>query len=942
MKRILLIIMQLYISIGVAIAQGQGCHIKGGNHNPPPPPPHPQEPVDGISTTGAVSVDPNEIIGPVGYDDSIRWVSINDVLNYTILFENDPEFATANAQKVNVYFSFEERAWMKDFSLGTYGFANQSWNIKESQSAYQNRLDLRDSMLIYVDLTAGLDVVKQQAFWQFSSIDPETGINPWQVDRGMLPVNDSTHIGEGFVTFQLRPYEGLKTGDTISIVASIVFDQNDTIPTNRWRNTIDAGNPVSKVNVKQDSKNEQLHHITITGEDDKGGSGLKQVVLYQANNFGIYEEYAICPNDTVIDFMAEPGNQYQFYALAEDNVGNREPLKDSPDFVINLNAAPTNIAISDSIFKDDIEAGGFIAELSSEDIETKNGFVYALAEGEGAIHNDLFQVNGSQLQAKAPFKCAEDSVFHVRISTTDEGGLSYAKAFTLTLHHVLIKPEPDTLNVLLCSGETYSFFGKEYDKTGVYRYTKNNDYMCDSLYVLNLSILPHPEKPMVTVEGTQTLVSSAAHGNQWYNGDGSPVKGATGQQFTPTEDGIYYVVHSNGACDSEPSQAYMVRVNDHIDLTLDLKDGWNWISSNLTEADHQNARQFLNPIVDDIEQLVGDGKELSKDENLELKGNLTAILPSESYHLLVNKNTTHTWSGDGSSPEATVIRLNKGWNWIGYVPIGDHTLNAALAQLQPSENDVVKGLDAFAIYTGGHWTGTLAKMRPGEGYLYLSNNTSQFNYPTARVFPVESQANSSSGSTPVSPWYYDTHQYPDNVTLVGKVMANDVEVLEGAMSIGAFVNNECRGIGRYVDGLLYLTIHGTLANKGMVSFRAYEVATEKELMVSETVTFNGQHEGTQANPFILHVTDVEGIEDVTTANYVVYPRPLHDRMYIQGDTGHIKTVKVITTDGATVIQTNGYDDEGIDVNSLKPGVYVVAIITENGKVYYEKVMKVIN
>ena len=55
-----------------------------------------KEQVGEASSSWQLSYDPNEIIGPAGYD-SVRWVSINDVLNYTILFENDPEFATAAA-----------------------------------------------------------------------------------------------------------------------------------------------------------------------------------------------------------------------------------------------------------------------------------------------------------------------------------------------------------------------------------------------------------------------------------------------------------------------------------------------------------------------------------------------------------------------------------------------------------------------------------------------------------------------------------------------------------------------------------------------------------------------------------------------------------------------------------------------------------------------------
>jgi hypothetical protein len=88
-----------------------------GGCNTPNPQPLPNNiPLGVIGISGGQSADPNEIIGPAGYD-SIRWVSINDVLNYTILFENDPEFASANAQKVDVRFSFDDKAWMRGFGL---------------------------------------------------------------------------------------------------------------------------------------------------------------------------------------------------------------------------------------------------------------------------------------------------------------------------------------------------------------------------------------------------------------------------------------------------------------------------------------------------------------------------------------------------------------------------------------------------------------------------------------------------------------------------------------------------------------------------------------------------------------------------------------------------------------------------------------------------------
>ena len=141
MKRIIVLVSILFFMTARGFGQ---CPWPpgGGNNNTPPPPTPSNTPLDDVATSGGISCDPNEIIGPMGYD-SVRWVSINDVLNYTILFENDPEFATANAQKVDVRFRFEDKALMRGFGLGTYGFANMSWEIENNPAAYQNRLDLK-------------------------------------------------------------------------------------------------------------------------------------------------------------------------------------------------------------------------------------------------------------------------------------------------------------------------------------------------------------------------------------------------------------------------------------------------------------------------------------------------------------------------------------------------------------------------------------------------------------------------------------------------------------------------------------------------------------------------------------------------------------------------------------------------------------------------------
>lgn len=942
MKRLLLSLLIPISCCLTAWGQNGGVNCGQGSQDKQKVKDPTKEQVGEANSTWNLSWDPNEIIGPEGYD-SVRWVSINDVLNYTILFENDPEFATAAAQKVDVRFDFTNKAWMKGFGIGSYSFSNMSWTVAKPSNAYQQRIDLKDSLGYYVDLIAGLDVARQQGFWTFTTIDPETGYAPWQAEMGLLPVNDSTHVGEGAVTFQLKPYEGLHTGDTISIQASIVFDQNDTIPTNRWCNKIDAGMPESKVTAELHPTLPNTYNLTFTGKDDEGGSGLKHLLIYLANHNGIYEEIDTVAVDSVLAFPVEAGKQYKLYSIAVDNTGNREPAKMEPDVILNFNQAPTDIALSDTIFQDDLEAGGFIGKLTSVDSEDEKTFTYALAEGDGAIHNDLFQITDDRLEIKNSFKCADGECYEVRISTTDDGGLSYSKAFKLNLEKVLVKPKPDTLKVDICEGESCLFHGEEYAKTGKYIFTKSNDYMCDSVYILQLSVHEPLEMPVVTVEGTKTLVSSATKNNQWFRQDGTAIEGATEQTFTPDEDGFYYVAASNGFCYSEPSQAYEVKVSDEVSLELDLKKGWNWISSNLSETANKNAKEFLKPIESITERFVGVTDELINDPVFGLTGGLTTIAPQESYKLKVSENVENVWNGNSSDPNDIIVKLHKGWNWIGYVPLGGHEVANALANLKPAENDVIKGIDDFSTFSGGKWIGTLTQMKPGTGYMYYATNATEFTYPMTRVFPIINEPSTARAAiTNMTPWNYDAHGYPDNTTLIGRLYIDGAPTVEGTYTVGAFCHDECRGIGRYVGNVLYLTIHGTIRSDQKVTFKAWENVTGSEYDISETIKFQGQQVGSNQTPFALHTNGTSEINQATKHGYTIYPKPLRDKLYINGETENIKTVKVLSSEGAVNLSQNGYSEQGIDISGLLSGVYVVAVITTNGEVYYEKVIKTQN
>lgn len=272
------------------------------------------------------SGDPNAIIGPDGQPDK-HWVSVNDRMNYTILYENNTS-ASAPAKFVRITSPVELKQDAGSFQLGSFGFNNQTFNIPNNAAAYYQRLDCRDSLGLYVDITAGYDVNNKQFFWEFQSIDPVTLLPTVNPSKGFLSLQDSTSKtkGHAFVNFSTKPITSAVTLDTIGARANIVFDGNDTIPTNIASNTIDAFAPTTHLNTLPANSHNPIA-LSWTGADDNNGSGLKYYTLYVSNdgtNFSILKT-GMTRTDTSIN-LAE-GTTYFFFVLGTDSVGNTEALR---------------------------------------------------------------------------------------------------------------------------------------------------------------------------------------------------------------------------------------------------------------------------------------------------------------------------------------------------------------------------------------------------------------------------------------------------------------------------------------------------------------------------------------------------------------------------------------------------------------------------------------
>ena len=432
--------------------------------------------------------DPNELDGPDGYGDD-RYVSTSSRMQYTILFENDPDFATAPASRVEVTYPIPPQQNIASVRLSDFGFGSYSFTVPSNTTSYTKRLDVSDSLGVWVDVTAGLDMANNTIFWYFQSVDPATGFEPSNAQLGFLLVNDSMHHGEGYVSFSVLPKNNLSSGDTVSVEASIIFDENTAIATNVWKNTFDALPPTSHLTAQTLATDSMVCNFTFSAADDPAGSGVDNIELMVSLNDAVYTTVGYyAPTDTA-HYTLVDGNVYRFISRATDNVGNQEAIKTVPDTLINNNTAPVDILLANSSFMENAAVGTLVGTLSSIDNDITLPFVYELVSGTGDNHNSLFYIQGNKLYTNASYSCTGLFDYSVRIRTTDITGLSFEKEFALSCVQENY-PYSLTYNQNVCQGNPYTFGNRQLTATGTYTDSLLTVRGCDSVITVNLTVNP--------------------------------------------------------------------------------------------------------------------------------------------------------------------------------------------------------------------------------------------------------------------------------------------------------------------------------------------------------------------------------------------------------------------------------------------------------------------
>jgi len=297
-----------------------GCPSKkrwpGGRQCACPPPTDPVAPFD-----------PN---GKFGSAMGTGYVSDDEPLRYTILFENDPVLASAAAQEVLITDALDaDKLDLDTFSLGPIVFGNRQVFPPAGVQDFFTDVDLRPEQNLIVRIRALLERATGVVTWRFISLDPETLDFPEDALAGFLPPNVNPPAGDGGVSFTVKAKPLLPSGTQVCNDADIVFDTNPPIITPAWCNGIDRDPPQSAVAALPPVSSSTDIALSWNGSDV--GSRIVEYQVFASTDGGPYELVVPGTLDTQATFSGVAGRSYAFYSVARDDAGNVEAAPPAPD-----------------------------------------------------------------------------------------------------------------------------------------------------------------------------------------------------------------------------------------------------------------------------------------------------------------------------------------------------------------------------------------------------------------------------------------------------------------------------------------------------------------------------------------------------------------------------------------------------------------------------------
>ncbi len=374
-------------------------------------------------------------------------------------------------------------------------------------------------------------------------------------------------------------------------------------------------------------------------------------------------------------------------------------------------------------------------------------------------------------------------------------------------------------------------------------------------------------------------------------------------------EGMVNLTYQNYGCEAQ------LNVSQH----LNKEAGWHWMSLYGGGVD-------VSKYFDNAQELRSQSALVYNDPEYGFFGDLQRLAVRNCYKMQVKEGQTV----DFIIPECysyrddtTNVNLSTYWNWMANPYCKNHSFDDVFRYIKLPDNAVILSKsDGMATYAEGAWNSTIKTWKAGEGYLvYLPEGSMEVSFTAEELLPSVASENTDAINAVASNskvWNYDSRRFADNMAIIAKGTA---ELEEGRHTIGAFVDNECRGEGSVVNGRILITVNGK-ANEN-ITFKLHDNLTGAITDLTDEIKFS-DIAGTFTKPVILH-TVVSGIENVNNSNDL--------NITVEGN--------CINVEGAanSAVEVYTLSGQRVSLTGLAADVYVVKVKTAAGTIKKKVVVK---
>ncbi|HOK77368.1 MAG TPA: putative Ig domain-containing protein, partial [Verrucomicrobiota bacterium] len=274
----------------------------------------PQDPniLDYLRQVGGRS-DLVSISGPSGFG-SQNMVPGGTPLPFIINFEN-PANARQAVNTLRLYVQMDPNLDVRTFKLGDLFLGDIQVHLPGDLGAFTGEFDFIEERGFLLRVTAGMDVVTRTAMWVITAIDPDTGLPTTREDLGVLAKG-----ARGSAGYSIEAHWEAPTAVQLRTTVRAFYNEDAPFVSSPVTQTLDNAAPTSSVQVRDLGNGS--YELAWSGQDEPGGSGLKDYTVYVSSDGVIYSAFLRRTTQTTATYTGFAGEKMQFLVLACDNAGN--------------------------------------------------------------------------------------------------------------------------------------------------------------------------------------------------------------------------------------------------------------------------------------------------------------------------------------------------------------------------------------------------------------------------------------------------------------------------------------------------------------------------------------------------------------------------------------------------------------------------------------------